>query len=117
MIFELYAANYGDYCQHLFEGGHSSRTRWKKDCYTALRRVGREYIKQAVGWVETPSWIDSASNELIKMGYKRAKPIDWGYIGGFILRKSDWKWKRIVGGKLFKSALAKNEKVEVSIRT
>jgi len=113
MIFELYWADYDAYTPYLFEGAHHSARRWQRDCYKALRAVGAKFIRTRWGWVGANDWVEAAGTHLEKIGYKRVRPIAWGFSGGSILENKDhedYHWKRIVGAELYAKAIAKNKK-------
>lgn len=80
MFFEFRHAYYDDNYSVFFDGEEKNIEEFKKDCDRAMHDSFNEYIKNRKGWATFIEWIEFACLELEKIGYKRIKPLGYGYI-------------------------------------
>lgn len=93
MIFEFNWTSYEEYNPYLFEGKEKTLEEWKSDCQKAMTECFDEYMSslEHFNWAMLPYWIEFALDKLETYGYKRFKPITFGYQGGFIPKEDDLK--------------------------
>ena len=116
---------YEDYCPIVLL--HTSRviTEWKfkRDCLSALRACGRDYLKNEQSWAGAHEWIIAATKYMCEhMGYTWPEKVQFNHFGSDIVAHNtingmpvtleDKKWQGMVGQKLYAMAAEKNRKLK-----
>lgn len=89
MIFEFSWSDYEDYIPYILEGEERSREEFEADCNKSLKESFDDYMSNIdYRWAGLPIWIEYAVVKMEDYGYKRVKPLSFGYCG-LCLPKTD----------------------------
>ena len=82
MIFNFSWSDYDCYQPHIFEGEERTSEEFEADCNKALKESFDEYMSILDdSWASLSYWMEYALVKMEDYGYKRVKPMEFGYCG------------------------------------
>ena len=85
MIFEFYWSWYEDYTPYILEGPEKTKEEFETDCKKAMKESFEEYISSVDDrWAGLPDWMEKAVEKMTDYGYKKVKPLSFGYFGLYL---------------------------------